>query len=329
MPTVSDDDRFRIFNAPVLTELAVAWKHLVKDGKHDEARDVMEQIIIGSTSMFERLAQHEGFTNTVDLDTLVQSCREKVVRWLISWDPLQRPLFTFFSVCARHAFLGEVNKINQYRSRFHATSDSLEKFFGKDDHSTFKHDAAGDAKAKLHSITIRWGDAQSAGAIGYAIDCLVEEDPPSKDEVIRGMCYGFGLNETMGKFFYGWALFAMRDALYEKIHIPFTQQDVLRLESAHTHIPDLLSIITWEQFKRIVATLGGQRLKIPTMQQLGRLHQDYLMCQEATRKGGDPAVVEEVAKKHGRPQSRASELYEQRMREFAPERDHETELHPD
>lgn len=328
-----------IFSATHLTALAIRWQQLNKVataaetmGNPDrlqraEADQLLEDIIVGSTSMFERLAQHEGFTFTVDLDTLVQAAREKVLRWLLAWDP-SKPIFSFFSVCARHAFLSEVNKVNSHRKRFHATSDSLEKFFGEEDHDTFKEDAAEEVRRKLLTITVRWGDTNSQGAIRYVLACLTDGVECERATVVRSICYGFGLSEELGKFFYSWGLFALRDALYKRVRMPFTQQDLFRHRETFSHLVDLLDIISWDQFQRMVATLGGQRLKIPTVSQLGRLHDDWLLAKDVEENDGGPEALEAAAKKHGRSTRAAGEIYEEMQLNTSPDRDGEHDLYP-
>lgn len=326
--------REHIFPATELKQLALRWKELTAaaatdPSKNEEALEVLEQIIVGSTPMFERLAQYEGFHHAVDLDTLVQSAREKVVRWLLNWDPKHGKdgqLFTWFSTCAKHAFLSELAKVNQFRRRFHVTSDNLEKFYGDEDHATHKNDAADEVREKLKGITVRWGDPPYAGAVRYAVEALVEDRPKDKAAIIRGMCYAYGLSPEMGKFFYQWALFAMRDALYERIRVPFTKEDLFRHRHTFTQLVDLLDIITWEQFGRLVAVMGGTRLKIPTLAQLNRLHQDYLLHGRIDKTDLDPTSVEVVAKSEGKTVKSAIEIYAEMTATLDPSLSGEHEL---
>jgi hypothetical protein len=74
-----------IFAASYLEPLAIRWKELNAEGKHTEAMAVLEEIVVGSTQMFERMAQHERYHYTVDLDILVSAAQEKVVKWLLRW----------------------------------------------------------------------------------------------------------------------------------------------------------------------------------------------------------------------------------------------------
>ena len=317
-----------IFHAKHLTELALRWKEctaaaqdLSAKGREEDARDkaaeamdLLEEIIVGSTSMFERLAQYEGFPNTVDLDTLVQAAREKVARWLQSWNPKLKAdggLFSWFSTCAKHAFLSELSKVNQHRKRIHATSDSLEKWYGEEDHAATKDDASNEAKERLKDITARWGDPVTLGAVRFVLDSLVDERPQDRQLVIFSLCCAYGLSPEMGKFFYSWGLFALRDAMYDKIHVPFTQQDILRHKETHSHLVDLLDIIGWEPFKRLCATLGGTRFKLPTMAQLGRWHEEYQIAREIDHTNLDPTSVGKVARKYKRTDKSAQELYEE------------------
>ena len=77
---------------------------------------VLEQIVEGSTAMFERLAQFEDFHYTVDLPILVSAAQEKVIKWLAKWQPKKGRLFSWFSKCAKNAFRSELVKVNQYFS---------------------------------------------------------------------------------------------------------------------------------------------------------------------------------------------------------------------
>jgi hypothetical protein len=309
-----------------MTELALRWKQCTEAGRHPDAQDLLEEIILGCTSMFERLAQHEGFTRTVELPTLVQSAREKVVRWLIAWDK-KRSLFSWLSVCAKNCFLSEVNKTNSYRRRYHVTSDTLEKFYGTEDHAAHRHEAAAEVRAQLREIAVRWGAPYEAAAVRLAVECLVDDHEQDRDAAVRTVCYAYGLSPELGRFFYGWGLFALRNAMYDRIYIPFTREDLLRHKFSYTHLPDLLDMVSWEQFQRIVATLGGQRLRIPTMAQLARLHESYLLTRRIEQRGGDPAVVDEVAKDFGRAPKTAQEVYEETMQDLNPDRSGEYPLY--
>lgn len=315
------EPREHIFPATELTKLAIQWKELTAANRHDEALEILEQIIVGSTPMFERLAQYEGFHHAVDLDTLVQSAREKVVRWLQNWNQKYGKdgrLFTWFSICAKHAFLSELAKTNQFKRRFHVTSDNLEKFYGEEDHELHKHDAADDVRDRLKNISVRWGDPEYIGAVRYAVEAMVEDRQKDKAAITKGLCYAYGLSPEMGKFFYNWALFAMRDALHEKIHIPFTREDLFRHKHSFTQLVDLLDIINWSQLERIIATMGGTRLKIPTIAQLNRLHQDYLTYRKIDRSDLDPESVAQIAKEEGRTAKNAADVYEEMTRVVDP-----------
>ena len=78
---------------------------------------VLDEIILKSTPMFERFAQHEEYTNTVELSILVSAAQEKVVKWLLKWEPKLGKIFSWFSKCAKHAFLSEIVKANQCKKR--------------------------------------------------------------------------------------------------------------------------------------------------------------------------------------------------------------------
>lgn len=90
-------EREHIFPASRLTPLAIKWKELSEAGRHKEAMLLLDEIIRGSTAMFERLAQYENLNSSVDLDILVSAAHEKMVRWLQAWNPKAGRLFTWLS----------------------------------------------------------------------------------------------------------------------------------------------------------------------------------------------------------------------------------------
>lgn len=291
-----------------MTPLAVRWKELTEAKRHKEAMLVLEQVVIGSTTMFERLAQFEDFHYVVDLPILVSAAQEKVVKWLQRWNPKKGRLFSWFSKCAKNAFRSELVKVNQYRKRFHVTSDSLEKFYGVEDHEIDKHDLAAEVRMRLNNITCRWGDPQEIGAIHLLIECIVD-DPHEKQAAIRAASYAYGISPDLAKFFYSWALVALRHQMFDKIHVPFTEQDLFRAADSYTHLPGLLDIVTWDQLKKIIAVYGGMRLKIPTLAYLAKLREDYQIFREIDASDQDPDSVADVARKHKKTVRTAQEIF--------------------
>lgn len=475
-----------IFHAAYVTAQALRWKDLRSQGKHDEAMPILEDIIAASTPMFERLATFEEFDHTVDLPTLVQAAREKMVKWLDKWDPKFKPdggLFSWLSTsltgdvrvcladgtlmrideivknkapvevlswnpstdrvetrrvvawhrnpgdrrawrklsvrlkhsrrhaiyvtgehemltqrgwvqvddlvkgdklymlvpgteglkwdlaeaafdpkmrrpvisktnvrsaggkgwytpdfdwkydvtvegtfnflaegivvhnCSRHAFLSEISKVTQHRRRFHAIGDdNLEKFFGEEDHASMAEDAALEAKERVRGITVRWGSPIEQLAVRYAIDAMVEPRLKDRNAIIKGLCFATGVSPDMGKFFYNWGLFALRDAMWDKIHIPFTEEDILRNRESYTHVPDLIDIVGFPAFRRIAATMGGARIRIPTLGQMARDHEAFRVAAEIEAAGLDPGAVSSVARKYQKTDKTAQELFDDAMR---------------
>jgi hypothetical protein len=222
--------------------------------------------------------------------------------------------------CAKNAFRSELAKVNQYRRYIHSTGENLEKFFGEADYSKYKDEAKQEVKAHLGEITARWGDLQEIGAVRFILDCLVEERqkaPEEPDEsatatrerIIRSASFAWCVSPDLAKFFYSWALYALRDSMYKKIYIPFTEEDVLRHAESYTHLVDFMDIVGWDKFKRVIATLGGNRIKLPTLQQMGRLHENYQLSLEIRETGDDPDTVVKVGKKRGRNAKTAQEVY--------------------
>src|ERR1041385_441039 len=92
----SNGDNEHIFPAAKIHELATCWKELYSLNQRAEAMAVLEEIVVLSTPMFERLAQYEEYTTTVDLEYLVSAAQEKVIKWLMRWNPKKGRIFSYF-----------------------------------------------------------------------------------------------------------------------------------------------------------------------------------------------------------------------------------------
>lgn len=309
-----------IFPDDELHQLALRWKELVGARKDAEAMLVLDRIIEGSTPMFERLAQHEKFHQSVDLEILVSAAQEKVVKWLLSWNPKLGKLFTWFTKCSKHAFISEVVKVNAHRKRFHATSDSLEKFMGVEDHEVDKHDLATEVRLKLEDLTCRWGDPQEIGAVHFLIECIIDEDNRDRQAAIRGAAYAYGISMDMSKFFYRWALTALRSAFLEKIRVNFTEQDLFLLSESYTDFVELCDDVPWDRLRQIMIKHGGKRIKIPTISHVLGLKESYQMWREIEATPKDPTSIAEVAERHKKTAKTATQSYEEMCEKLNPRR---------
>lgn len=299
-----------IFPQSQLVPLALRWKELNAKGKHTEAMHVLEQVITLSTPMFQRLAQHEEYHNTVDLGYLVSAAQEKVIKWLLKWEPRKGRLFSWFSKCAKHAFLSELVKQNSYKKKFFATGENLEKYHGTEDHESDKHNLTEDFNRSLRDLFCRWGSEQEQGALRFLCECLVHDlDNHDKQSAIRGAAYAWGISMELSKFFYSWVLVALRDLHYQKIRVPFTEEDLIRHWLSYTNFPDLYDYMTHESVKKFIATHGGQRLKIPSLAQIAKLKEDYQIFSEIEKSDKDPDSVADIAKKKKRTPRSAQDAF--------------------
>jgi hypothetical protein len=299
-----------IFPQSQLVPLALRWQELNAKGKHTAAMLVLEQVIVLATPMFERLAQHEEYHNTVKLGILVSAAQEKVIKWLLKWQPKKGRLFSWFSKCAKHAFLSELVKVNQYNRRYFPTGENLEKFHGTEDHESDKHDMTAEFNRSLKDLYCRWGNAQEQGALRYLCECLVHDlDDHDKQAAIRGAAYAWGISMEMSKFFYSWVLVALRDIHYSRIRMPFTEEDILRHWLSHTNFVNLFERFTLDQIKWLMATHGGQRLKIPSLAQFAKAKEDYAIFTEIEKSDKDPDAIAAIAKKRKRTPRSAQDAF--------------------
>ena len=308
-----------IFPATKITALALQWKHLSALGRHKEAMLVLEQIIIDSTAMFERLAQYEDFHYTVDLPILVSAAQEKVIKWLLKWQPKKGKIFSWFSKCSKNAFRSELVKVNQYRQRYHVTGDNLEKFYGAEDHEVDKHDLAADMRIRLSELTCRWGDPQEIGAIRYLTSCIID-DEHDKQAAIRSAAYAYGISFDSSKFFYNWSLVNLRAAFYERIYIPFSEHDLTLTNQSYTFWPEVVNIVGIAKSRELSAILGGQRVKFPTLQHISKLRDNYRLAREIQRSDLDPDAIADIARKHKKTPRSAQEIFTEMVEQVDPKR---------
>lgn len=308
-----------IFPASKLTPLAIKWKQLYAAGRHKEAMLVLEEIVIGSTAMFERLAQFEDFHFTVDLPILVSAAQEKVIKWLIKWQPKKGKLFSWFSKCAKNAFRSELGRVNQYRRRYHVTSDNLERFYGAEDHEVDKHDLASEMQNRINSLTCRWGDPQEIGAIRFLTLCVLEDDH-DKHASIRSAAYAYGLCFEQSKFFYNWVVVNLRHAFYDKAYVPFTEHDLMLAAQSYTYWAEFVEIVGIENARKCVAVIGGVRLKIPTLQCFAKQKANYQLMRDIDSSDLDPDSVAEVARKHKKTPRGATEIFHEMVEQLDPKR---------
>jgi len=300
-----------IFPATILEPLVLKWKAQQTAGQHDEAMKTLESIIKQSTPMYERLAQYENFTATVDLPTLITAAQVRTPVWLIYWDPVKGRLFSWLSKCAKYLFLAEAVRESTHRKRYHATGESLEKFFGSVDHAVVSHEAVEEVQETVRQLTCRWGDQRIQCCIRFHLACIVENPRGKrhKKTAVRAGAYASGLSLNMSKFFYHWALYSLRDATYEKMSMPYTDSDLLHLTESYTFIPDLLTIVSWKDFLKIIALLGGQRLKIPTLDELREVRFRHTVFRRLQKSNMDPDSVARISKEYRISTRNAEEIF--------------------
>ena len=281
---------------------------------------VLEDIVQMSTAMFERLAQYYDFHYTVDLGILVSAAQEKVVKWLIKWQPKKGRLFSWFSKCAKNAFRSELVKVNQYRKRFHVTSDNLEKFYGAEDHEVDKHSVADEFRRALRELTCRWGDPQELGAIRFLVECIIDDDSHDKRAAIRSASYAFCISPELSKFFYDWTVTALRHLYYNKVHLPLTEQDLVIASQSYTFIADLYNYMTREKVREFLINYQGMRFKVPTVVSILKLVDNYRMHLEADKTDLDPDSIAAVAKKYKKTPRAAQEIFDEMTSVLNPNR---------
>lgn len=263
-------------------------------------------------SVYNSTAARSSSTNKLDLgwryDITIADTHNFVANGIIAHN------------CSKHVFLSEVVRTSHYRKRYYPTSDNLEKFVGAEDHAVTTAEAVESVRDVLRDLQARWGDKQVLCCIRFHIACIVENPKGNKKAIIRAGAYASGLSFDLSKFFYNWALYALRDAMYEKLNLPYTEQDLFRLNNSYTYLPDLLTIISWEDMIKMCALLGGLRLKIPTLAQLEQSKQEYKLFRQLERSNHDPESVAKIAKDNHVSAPSAQEIYEKMAHELHDDR---------
>jgi len=233
------------------------------------------------------------------------------------------------SKCAKHAFLSELVKVNQYRKRYHVTGDNLEKYFGEVDQTSERHNLAEEFNNRLKTLYCYWGSLQERGAIRYLVECVIDLDNHDRQEAIRGAAYAYGIGIDLSKFFYNFVLVSLRDLHYDKIRVSVSEHDLLRLQQAYSTFMFLMEELPPDKIKRFIAVYGGQRFKVPTIQQVYKLKEDFKIFQEIDRSSQDPDAINEAAKKFKKTPRTASEIYHEMAETLNPARNGEFGVYSD
>ena len=314
MPRVAKDTTRtkdeHIFPETKIRPLVFNWKRLVAEEKTWEAMDLLEVIINDSTEMFKRLAQHEKFHHTVPLDSLVAAAQEKIPKWLMKWDPAKGSLFSWLSTCAKNVFRSELVKTTTFTKRVHCTDDdaALERLSGFTDDGQDSKDRSDAIHAKIKGMTAPWASEEMRGAIRYIIECIMEEDHRRQD-CIRGAAFAWGLSMDTTKFLYSWTHVQMKVELFDETYTRFTDHDLFVASYRNTPWPQIVEMIGWDVAKKVFACAGGQRLKVPTVGELGRLMQQGRMVQEILKSDKDPDAMSKIAKRFSKTEKSATDIY--------------------
>jgi hypothetical protein len=313
MPRIAKESRTKdehIFPETKIRPLVLNWKRLIEEERPVEAMDLLEVIIVDSTEMFKRLAQHEKFHHTVPLDSLVVAAQEKVPKWLIKWDPAKGSLFSWLSTCAKNVFRSELVKTTTFTKRHHCTDDdaALERLSGFTDDGQDAKDKAEAVMSKLHGITCPWASIEMRSAIRFIIECVMEDDH-RKQECIRGAAFAWGLSMETTKFLYIWATTEMRNELYDDKFMRFTDQDAFRAAYRNTPYPQMVDIVGWDRFQKWCAVHGGMRLRPPTIADLARIKQQAKIYLEIEQSDKDPESIMKIARRYNKTDKSATDIY--------------------
>ncbi len=310
-----------IFPATIIEPMALRWKSLTAAGIHEEANGLLGEIIVLSTPMLARFAQHERYNVTVDLQILVSMAQSRIETWMRYWDPAKGRIFSWFTKCAKHVYLGEVAKAQVYRQRYHATSDSLEQIAGALDPQIDADADIEHVQSALADIECRWSNPQVIDCIRFHIASIVENPRGPKKPVIRAGSFASGLSIELSRFAHNWALFAIRSAMYHRLKPHYSDVDLITYSESFTLFPDLLDIITVAQLKKLIAVMGGQRLRIPTVAQVEKLVRNQkLAAALASHSHLTPTSLSAVARDHGVRDRTAEEVFVAMSEMLDPER---------
>jgi len=300
-----------IFPAKEIASEVLRWRYLISIGKKDEALELLESILILVTPMIERLAQHEGFNNTVPLDALRSAAHVKVIKWMEGWDQ-SKSIFTWFSKCARNVFLSEVTKETQRNERYYSVGDSLEKYFGTEDHTSDRDDFEDEISSKIKDFVCRWGSEQEKDAIKYIIECILEQSY-NKTRIIKGVSCAYGVGQELAKHLYWWAVVSIRDINYSRVRNTYTDVDLIYSWLSYNPVIELLDYMSFDNFKKFIVVYGGTKMKIPTLAQVDKIHACRAMVEELDRTEMTPDDISKVACKYKKSSKYVMDAYESMM----------------
>jgi hypothetical protein len=155
--------------------------------------------------------------------------------------------------------------------------------------------------------------------VRYLIECVID-DEHDKQAACWSAAYAYGISLDLSKFFYSWVLAEMRHSFFDKIHIPFTEHELLLAAESYTLLPTVINIVGIPKTKELIAVLGGTRFKLPTIAYLTKLKEDYRLFRELDKSDLDPDSVAAVARAHKKTPRTAQEVYNEMVTILDPKR---------
>lgn len=296
-----------IFPATEISAEVLRWRSLNIEGKSEESMVSLDAILVLITPMLERLAQYEGYHHTVPLDVLKSSAYSKVIKWIQGWDE-SKSIFTWFSKCARNVFISEVSKESQRRDRFQSVGESLEKYFGSEDHASDTENLTEEVDTKIKGLTCRWGSEQERAAIRFILECVVENNY-NKSRIIKGASFAFAITNEMAKFFYWWVIVNLRDINYERLRKSYSDTDFLYAWLSYNPTIEILDYIPLQMFRKFVTVFGGTRIRVPTLAQIEKLSLNRKLVEEVDKSGMTPQEIDSIAAKYKRSSKSLMDTY--------------------
>lgn len=273
-------------------------------------KNLVDSIILGSR-----------FNRSVPFQDLVGHVFLQMERWIDRWTPGQGTLYSYLSICTKHCNISAVTKEQTLRQRMALLGDTPMEAIGGG--YTMDFEGLGDLADNIReSVQHRWeGDPEVCEAVKYAVEeTIVNGGIRNRKTTLTTMVSAFDLgsclDSTVGKaevlevakFILDWASAAVRTAWIDHHGSPIRAQDVLRLQSKFSFLPDMVNIVGVDGACKLLAVFAGMSVRFPTaamwqkMCTVGSAYQEYLSS------SGDYDVVTRWAKKAKMPAEKMAAL---------------------
>lgn len=234
------------------------------------------------TNLMHSIVRRSRYQRSVPFNDLMSSLYNQVDRWVLKWRPGEGKFYTYAATSVKHGCISCVARESNYRSRFQNLGDSPIDLLGSTS-SNFHTDESAAIARCLTEIEVRWVEPEIREAIRVILVSVLErrgesrgKDPLTDKSVDFRRCLlntlrlGYDMDLDTAKFLLDWTTGAVRNVLLTHFASPLSAEDIIRLGTKYSFVPDLVTIFGINEVRKMMFIFAGTSIRFPTMMQMKR-----------------------------------------------------------